>query len=86
MEELVEVETKVPVPVVNVEYLILNKERELLVEEEDEFNAADHEGQKKCMTVSHFVAIWNSLMRIKFTEHGITDACLNDERFVRILV
>ena len=32
MEQLVEVETKVEVPIVNVEYLVLNRVRELIVE------------------------------------------------------
>ena len=86
LEELVEVETEVPVPIVNVQYLVLNRYRELFVEKEDDFDAADVPSRNKCMTKSDFIAIWNALMRINFTEHGITDACLSDERFIQVLV
>ena len=69
-------------PIVNVEYLVLNRVREIFIEQDEAIDLGEFPKRDKCMTKSDFVAIWNALMKIRFTEHDITDVCLTDDRFL----
>lgn len=51
----------------------------------DKKDDGDDEGDK-CMSQVNFVAVWNQLMNIKFSDNSINDDCLSDKKFLELIV
>ena len=51
------------------------------MEKEDEFDEEAYAKSKIC-----FILIWNALMNMNYTDHGVSDEYHNDEKLIELVV